>query len=244
MHPPAHPQIIVALDVASTAEACRLATVLRPVTHFVKVGLELFTAEGPDVVHKLNELECCVFLDLKLHDIPRTVERAVHCATRYGVTMLTIHASGGREMMQAAMTGAAHCPNPPAIIAVTTLTSLNQNNLTDLGISRALPDHTLYLARQAVECGVNGLVSSPNEVRMFRDALGDAPILVTPGIRPSGTDAGDQKRIATPAGAVDAGATFLVIGRPIVQAENPLAAASAIRDEMIQCAQTKCQPIP
>jgi orotidine-5'-phosphate decarboxylase len=170
---------------------------------------------------------------LNLHDSPRTVARAVTAAAQLGVSILTVHAGGGREMLKAAAQAARDAgPRAPRLVAVTTLTSLAENDLRELGVTRPLQEHTLALGELAISSGIDGLVCSPLEARAFRDRLGPAPILITPGIRPSGADVGDQKRIATPAMAVAAGATFLVVGRPILDAPDPAAAARAVLKEM------------
>jgi len=230
---PGKPEIIVALDVPS-AEAARTAvTSIGKAVSFYKVGLELFVAEGPAVVGFLKDAGKRVFLDLKLHDIPRTVARSISSCARHGCDMLTVHAGGGRDMLKAAAeAGAELGAKRPAIVAVTTLTSLNQNDLREMNISRPLHEHTMSLGEMAVSCGVDGLVCSAWEASDFRKRLGAKPLLVTPGIRPAGEAVGDQKRVATPAAAVQAGASCLVIGRPILDAPDPAAAATAIAAEI------------
>jgi orotidine-5'-phosphate decarboxylase len=223
-------ELIVALDVPSASAVPGVLSALSGNVDFFKVGLELFTAEGPSVLRTLEGRR--VFLDLKLHDIPRTVERAVSAAGRHGVDMLTVHSSGGREMLKAAVAAAGSCDAPPKIVAVTALTSLNQSDLHDIGVVRSIADQVLALGEMAIEAGVHGLVCSPLEAERFRTRLGPAPILVTPGIRPAGADAGDQKRIATPELAVRAGASYLVVGRPILEAPDPQAAALEILRQM------------
>jgi orotidine-5'-phosphate decarboxylase len=198
-----------------------------------KIGLELFCAEGPAIIQSVRSRKKSVFLDLKLHDIPRTVERAVKAAAQHGVEMLTIHSCGGRAMLRAAVDAARSSgAKPPKLIAVTALTSLDQKDLNDLGVSRTPAQQVLALADLALSCGVDGLVSSPQEVEILRGRFGPHPILVTPGIRLPGEDAGDQKRVATPAAAVKAGASFLVVGRPILESPDCAAAARAILKEL------------
>ncbi len=226
-------ELIIALDVPRTTDALAAVDALPPELGWYKIGLELFCAEGPAIVQAVRSRRKSVFLDLKLHDIPRTVERAVKSAAQHGVEMLTVHASGGRAMLRAAADAARSCgAKPPKIIAVTALTSLDQKDLGDLGISRTPAQQVLALADIALSCGVDGLVCSPQEVEVLRGRFGPHPLLVTPGIRLPGEDVGDQKRVATPAAAVRAGASFLVVGRPVLEAKDPAAAARAIVKEM------------
>jgi orotidine-5'-phosphate decarboxylase len=231
--PPQHPELIVALDVPSSDSIPRLVDALPPQITWYKIGLEIFTSEGPAALAFLKKRGKSVFLDLKLHDIPRTVARAVASASRLGVNLLTVHAGGGREMLKAAADSAREAgPSAPAVVAVTTLTSLNDKDLKEMGISRPLTEHTLALGEMAISAGIHGLVCSPLEATFFRKKLGQAPILVTPGIRPAGADAGDQKRIATPDAAIKAGANFLVVGRPILEAPDMNKAALMILNQM------------
>lgn len=226
-------ELIVALDVSAAAEAEAVVVRLGPSVGFYKIGLELFTAAGPEVVSRVKAHGKRVFLDLKLHDIPRTVERAVKACGALGVDLLTIHSSGGRAMIRAAADAAASCgATPPRIVAVTCLTSLDQNDLSDLGIGRAMAEQVAALGTLATSSGAHGIVCSPQEVAAMRQLLGAAALLVTPGVRPAGAAVGDQKRVATPAQAVRDGATHLVVGRPILDAPDPCAAALAIRAEM------------
>jgi len=226
-------ELIVALDVPAANLVPGVVRALPAEISLYKVGLELFTAEGPAIVKTLAEQGKRVFLDLKLHDIPRTVARAVTAAGQHRVAMLTVHAGGGRGMLKAAAEAARECgASAPRLLAVTTLTSLAAEDLADLGITRPLREHTLSLGELAVAAGIDGLVCSPLEAAEFRSRLGPKPLLVTPGIRPAGADAGDQKRIATPAAAVRAGADYLVVGRPILEAPDPRAAAEEILRQM------------
>ncbi len=222
-------EIIVALDVNTRAEAEALLNTIGDAVNFYKIGLELFTAEGPDIVRLVKSHGKQVFLDLKFHDIPRTVERAVSSGGKLGVNLMTIHSCGGREMIKAAAGAAAQFgTDAPKILAVTALTSLDQTDLTDLGITREMSAHVEAMGTLACSNGANGIVCSPKEVRRMREILGTNALLVTPGVRPAGADVGDQKRVATPEQAVADGSTHLVIGRPIVQVPDPRAAALAI----------------
>ena len=227
-------ELIVALDVSSRAEAEEKVRALGEAVDFYKVGLELFTAEGPDVVRAVKGLGKRVFLDLKLHDIPRTVERAVRSAGALGVDLLTIHAVGGKAMVRAAADAAASFgAHGPKVLAVTVLTSLDGADLADVGIVGRTPaEQVAALARFATGNGAHGLVCSPREVGALSRALRAGTLFVTPGVRPAGASVGDQKRVATPADAVRDGATHLVVGRPILGADDPAAAARAIRAEM------------
>jgi orotidine-5'-phosphate decarboxylase len=224
------PQLIVALDLAESRAIAPVVDSLSATVTWFKIGLELFCAEGPAALIPVMSHGRNVFLDLKLHDIPRTVERAVSAAARHGVQMLTVHASGGRAMLKAAADAAA--PHNLKLLAVTALTSLDQNDLMDLGIERSPADHVLKMAEIALDSGIPGIVCSAHEVRNIRSHFGDEPILVTPGIRLPTDSAGDQKRVGSPRGAVRDGSNFLVVGRPILEAHDPRAAAEAILREM------------
>lgn len=227
------PEIIVAVDVPAVTDVAPLLNKLPDQLTWYKVGLELFSAGGPDVLAPFLTRKKHIFLDLKLHDIPRTVANAVTSAAKLGVNLMTVHAVGGRAMLKAAAeAAAAFGPNRPRLVAVTTLTSLNQDDFADLGIQRTVADQALALTDLALSCGIDGVVTSVHEAPLLRRKFGAAPILVTPGIRPSGADVGDQKRVATPALAVEAGSTYLVIGRPIVEAPDPLKATQAIQAEI------------
>lgn len=226
-------ELIVALDVPTAREALAAMSRLPLEVTWCKVGLELFCAEGPSFLEALRARRKQIFLDLKLHDIPRTVERAVRAAAQHGVDMLTVHACGGRAMLRAAAEAAKSCGRtPPRLIAVTALTSLDQQDLADLGVHRTPAEQVVALADLALKAGINGLVCSPQELELLRGRFGPAPILVTPGIRPAGVDAGDQKRVATPSAAVRAGANYLVVGRPILEAPDPIKATRQILQEM------------
>jgi len=227
-------ELIVALDVNSRQEAVEKVKAIGDPVGFYKIGLELFTAEGPDVVKAVKDLGKKIFLDLKFHDIPRTVERAVKSGGRLGVDLMTIHSVGGKAMIRAAADAAAEFgESAPKILAVTVLTSLDQADLADIGIAGRTPaEQVAAMARFATENGAHGLVCSPKEVGALSKALKAGTLFVTPGVRPAGAAVGDQKRVATPAEAVRDGATHLVVGRPILAAEDPVAAACAIRAEM------------
>lgn len=228
-----HSEIIVALDIPSASLIAPAVSGLPKEITFFKVGLELFIAEGHKSLEWLQEHEMNIFLDLKLHDIPRTVANAVSSAGKFSARLLTVHSCGGSAMLRAAAEASYEFgENRPKIIAVTTLTSLNQADLTDIGVTRQLRDNSLRLAELALKSGADGLVCSPLETAEFRREFGEKPIIVTPGVRPAGADVGDQKRVATPADAVKAGANYLVIGRPILQAADPAEAARSIIMEM------------
>ena len=225
--------IIVALDLPSPQKALKLAEELAPLVGAFKVGKQLFVSGGPDIVRKLRVTGAKVFLDLKLHDIPNTVAKAVIAATDLGVQMTTVHASGGTEMLAAAE-NASHeqaamlRAEAPLVLGVTVLTSMDDNNLAELGITGSVQEQVLRLAKLATGAGLRGLVCSPREIEMLRAELGGAVQLVTPGIRPEWSQANDQKRTMTPAEAIQAGANWLVIGRPITGAADPKAAAIGI----------------
>ena len=224
-------ELIVALDVPN-AEA--MEEKLQKMPDFIewyKVGLELFCAEGPAVLEPLKKRNKKIFLDLKLHDIPRTVGNAVKTAAEHGVNLMTVHAIGGRAMLEEAAKAAAECANPPKLVAVTTLTSLSQADFSDLGIERTVAQQAVELGRLAIASGIDGMVTSAHEAHALRTAFPDA-LLVVPGIRMPEGDVGDQKRVATPSFAVEQGATHLVIGRPIPQAADPAAAATAMLNAM------------
>ena len=228
-------KVLVALDVASKAEAVRLADALRGSVGGFKVGSRLFTAEGPSLVRALVESGDRVFLDLKFHDIPNTVATAVAAATDLGVWMVNVHASGGTGMMRAAREAAHEAAAkrngaPPQVIAVTVLTSMNQASLRETGIVIDLLDQVLRLAELTKEAGLDGVVASPRETHAIRTRCGTEFTIVTPGIRGGSASASkdDQERTMTPAAALDAGASYLVVGRPIIEAADPVAAARAI----------------
>ena len=226
------PRIIVALDFARQEPALALVERLDPRRCRLKVGKELFTRCGPALVERLCGLGFQVFLDLKFHDIPNTVAAACAAAADLGVWMTNLHASGGRRMMEAAREALAQRANPPLLIAVTVLTSLDASDLEAIGCPGEPRQRVLGLATLARDAGLDGVVCSPQEAAPVRAALGPGFRLVTPGVRPAGAAVGDQKRVMTPAEARAAGADYLVIGRPITAAADPLAALAMIEQEL------------
>jgi len=225
--------ILVALDVPTAEQALALVRELAPVVGGFKVGSELFTAAGPDLVRSIRATGTSVFLDLKFHDIPHTVSRAVAAAVRLDVQMLTVHTSGGLAMLQAAEQSAQHTASQtgrtaPLVLGVTVLTSLDGAALAEVGCDDHVGRQVERLASLAVRAGLRGLVCSPLEVAGLRQVLPPRMQLVTPGIRPEGSDPGDQRRTLTPAEALEAGADWLVIGRPITASPNPREAAEKI----------------
>jgi orotidine-5'-phosphate decarboxylase len=223
-----HERICAALDVPDPLSAARLASQLAGHVGMFKVGLELFVAHGPSAVEAVRGFGLPIFLDLKLHDIPQTVEGAARGVSKLGVQFVTAHASGGAEMIAAAKRGLA--ASGTKLLAVTALTSLGPAELDAIGLSR---DAVARLAKLAVDAGADGLVCSPQEVASLRALVGPRPLLVVPGIRPAGSAADDQRRTGTPAEAVRAGATYLVVGRPLRDARDPAAAADAIAAELV-----------
>jgi len=232
------PRIIAALDVEDRASALELVQALRGRIDYFKVGSRLFTALGPPFIEEIRKEGAEVFLDLKFHDIPATVAGAVRMACRLGVSMMTIHTTGGREMMKAAAEEAEKFAGEgsggkPVLVGVTVLTSLTRDDLESIGpVKGDLNDVVMRLAAKAAEAGLDGVVCSAQEAAGIRAAMGEEFIIGTPGIRPAGSEAGDQKRVVTPAMAAKAGSDFLVIGRPIYQAQSPAEAADAIIAEL------------
>ncbi|QDQ28162.1 orotidine-5'-phosphate decarboxylase [Chitinimonas arctica] len=224
----ADPKIIVALDYQQAEPALAFADRVNPALCRLKVGKELFTAAGPQLVEKLVAKGFDVFLDLKFHDIPNTVAQAVRSAARLGVWMVNVHASGGSKMMRAARDAIDGEANRPLLIAVTVLTSMSGEDLAELGMPEPAVQVPL-LARLALDCDMDGVVCSAQEASVLKKLCGADFKLVTPGIRPAGSAAGDQSRIMTPEAAVAAGADYLVIGRPITQSDDPLATLQAIQ---------------
>jgi len=228
----ARQRLIVALDVPDAGAASVLLDRLDDTCSWFKVGLELFIAAGPAVLDPILRRGHRIFLDLKLHDIPNTVAGAVRSAASLGVDMLTLHAAGGPAVLSAAREALAGTSHPPELLAVTVLTSLDAAQLGAIGIGRSPADQVELLARMGLAAGIRGFVCSPQEVGALRALTGPTGTLVIPGIRPAGGSLGDQKRIATPAQALQMGASFLVVGRPITQAPDPAKAAEAILEEM------------
>ena len=232
MKPSPRDRLIIALDVGSRAEAISLALTLAPFAGWMKIGLQLFTAEGPDLVRAIRETGTNVFLDLKLHDIPNTVARAVDSVAGLNVQMLSLHLSGGDEMLRAAVAAA---PENLLLLGVTVLTSVNSETLREIGIAEDVSQQVIRLAKIGADCGIGGIVASAQEIGALRKTVGQNVKLVIPGIRPRGSDEHDQKRIMTPADAIAAGADYLVIGRPITAAPDPVIAATKILEEMESC---------
>ena len=230
---PAKDKLIVALDVETPIKALDLVKELRGVAGMFKVGSQLFTAAGPQIVRDIIALDSKVFLDLKFHDIPHQVAGAARSAAELGVSLFTIHASGGSEMMRRAVDAVAEVGNQTAVLAISVLTSIDANILAQIGISSTPSESVLRLVKLAESAGVDGVVASPQEIKSIRDAISNPNFLVvTPGIRPAQSDSADQKRVATPATAISAGASYLVVGRPISGVRAPVAAAQQIVTEM------------
>lgn len=228
--------IIVALDNPSTAQALDLAHRLSPSLCRLKVGKELFTRSGPGLVEDLHRLGFEVFLDLKFHDIPNTVAGAVRAAADLGVWMVNVHASGGSRMMSAALEAIAGMAQRPILIGVTVLTSMSAQDLLEVGCGVSPEEQVMRLAALAADSGLDGVVCSALEATALRSAHGANFCLVTPGIRLAGDDSSDQRRVATPAAARAAGSDYLVIGRPITAAADPLAALQRVREQLLLCA--------
>jgi orotidine-5'-phosphate decarboxylase len=225
-------RLIVALDVPDAKSAHKLVDELDGSCSWFKVGLELFVAAGPAVLEPLLKRGCNIFLDLKFHDIPNTVAGAVRSAATLGVQMMTIHAAGGPAMLAAARDALEGIQNPPQLLAVTVLTSMDEAQTSAVGVGRTPAEQVELLAKMGLDTGIRGFVCSPQEVGKLRAITGPQGVLVVPGIRPAGGAAGDQRRVATPADALCAGASYLVVGRPITQAADPKKAAEAILEEM------------
>lgn len=231
-------RLIVALDAPSLREARELADLVAPEAGMIKVGLELFVEAGRDAVALGERVALPVFLDLKLHDIPETVERAVARACALGAALLTVHASGGPAMLARAAERAAKEATGLTLVAVTVLTSLDREDLQKMGVSATPADHAVALAELAWSAGVRAFVCSPHEASGLRAALGDAATIVTPGVRVA-SSGDDQKRVATPRAAIEAGADAVVVGRPIRDASDPRAAAKAIASELDEAVRGK-----
>ena len=226
------PRVIVALDFPDAAKALALAARLEPAACRLKIGKELFTAAGPGIIEKLRGAGFGIFLDLKYHDIPNTVAAACTVAADLGVWMINVHALGGRAMMAAAGEALARRSSRPKLVAVTLLTSMDEAEMRDVGIAGSPRETVVRLARLAQSCGLDGVVCSAQEARDLRQRCGPDFLLVTPGIRPAGSRANDQRRVATPREALADGADYLVIGRPITHAPDPLAALRDIGAEI------------
>jgi orotidine-5'-phosphate decarboxylase len=227
-------RLILALDVPDAASAAELVARLDGQCKWFKVGLELFVAAGPSVLKPLLKRGHSIFLDLKFHDIPNTVAGAVRSAASLGVRMLNVHAGGGPAMLEAARAALDGLPDSPELLAVTVLTSMDSTQVVAVGLERSPSQQVELLARMSLAAGIRGFVCSPQEVASLRALTGHEGVLVTPGIRPAGSETGDQKRIATPAEALRQGASYLVVGRPITKAPDPAAATEAILREMAE----------
>ncbi len=225
-------KLIVALDVRSLDEAKEMIRKLSPDVRIFKVGMGLFTLCGPDAVALVHDNGARVFLDLKFHDIPNTVAHAVRSAAKLGVFMVNIHALGGSEMMMKAVEAARESEKRPKLLGVTVLTSMDQSAIGEVGIERKIEEEVVSLARLGKESGLEGVVASPNETGLIIKNLGNDLIIVTPGIRPTGAEKNDQKRVMTPKDAIMAGADYIVVGRPITETKDPLGAAKKIIKEM------------
>ncbi len=225
-------KVLVALDFASRQAALDFTKKLDPLLCRLKVGKELFAVAGPEFVSELIQRKFDVFLDLKYHDIPNTVAKAIQAAARLGVWMVNVHALGGRKMMEAAHRALADCEHKPLLIAVTILTSMEQSDLAEIGLQGTPKENVLRLATLAQSSGMDGVVCSAQEVALLRQTLGNDFCLVTPGIRPKGSLHDDQKRIMTPEQAITSGSSYLVIGRPITQSEDPLATLKSINADL------------
>jgi len=222
-------KIIVALDVATTKEALRLISLLSDDVGLFKIGLQSYTAQGPALLRPISLLGPRVFLDLKLHDIPNTVGKAVEAAGELGVRMLTVHLSGGSEMIRAATAARA---SDMLLLGVTVLTSATEQTLREIGITDAVEDQVLWLARLGAEAGIDGVVASPREIKPLRLEFGDRIKIAVQGIRPSWAEPGDQKRFMTPRQAIEAGADYIGIGRPITAHSQPREAVAKILGEL------------
>jgi orotidine-5'-phosphate decarboxylase len=227
-------RLIVALDVSRASQAAELVNRLERNCRWFKVGMELFTAAGPAAIEPLVSRGHSVFLDLKYCDIPNTVAGAVRSAAGLGVRLVTVHAAGGPAMLEAARNELEKLANPPQLLAVTVLTSMDAKQIGAVGIPRSPGEQVELLARMALDAGITGFVCSPQEVAKLRELAGPEAVLVIPGIRPSGAQVGDQKRVATPAEALGNGASYLVVGRPITHAADPAEAADAVLREMAE----------
>ncbi len=225
-------RLIVALDVSTARQAQAIVSAVGMPAPMFKVGKQLFTAEGPAVVRELVASGRKVFLDLKFHDIPNTVAAAVREAAKLNVSMLTVHAAGGRQMLKAAAEAAAQSPSRPLVLGVTVLTSMSEQDLAETGVSGTIETQVLRLASLALRAGCGGIVASPLETSLLRRELGAGFAIVTPGVRPAGEDKADQARVMTPRQAIEAGATHIVVGRPITAAADPAAAARKIYEEL------------
>jgi len=230
MSRPAKEKIIVAVDAPDSASALALIKPLAPEGCLFKIGLQLFTAVGPSIVKEIQSLGARVFLDLKFHDIPNTAREAVHSAVALGVDMTTIHLAGGPAMVSEAVKAAEG--SKTLVLGVTVLTSMDDETLDIVGVPRPAADQVLHLAEMGAHCSLRGVVASPHEITPLREEFGHGLVIVTPGVRPAGSDKGDQRRVMTPGEAIRCGADYLVIGRPITAAPSPREAFLQIAEEM------------
>ena len=224
--------LILALDIETREEALEILDHLGDSIEWVKIGLQLFTAYGPDFVREIAERNYRIFLDLKLHDIPNTVAKAVRSIAQLPVELLSLHAAGGPEMIEWANQVRLEHSQQLRLLAVTVLTSMSSEQLQALNVKVSAEEQVLHLAKKSLEAGAQGLVCSPLELPALRDQFGSDPLIVTPGIRPQGRDINEQKRVMTPSAAAQAGSNYIVVGRPILQANNPALAAINIRAEL------------
>lgn len=228
------PKVVIALDFANAAQVLQFIAPLDPRSCRLKVGKELFTAAGPQLVEQIIARGFEVFLDLKFHDIPNTCAKALTAAADLGVWMVNVHASGGRRMMEAAREAVDKAHQQPLLIAVTVLTSMEIADLREIGVAAATPlEQVVRLAHLAHDCGMDGLVCSAQETQQLRREFGEQFCLVTPGIRPLGAEKGDQRRVVTPKEALAMGSSYLVIGRPITQSPDPVATLEAINCDLV-----------
>ena len=230
MPPQAKEKIIIAVDAPDAASAMKIVTPLAGEGCLFKIGLQLFTAEGPSIVSRIRDLGARIFLDLKFHDIPNTAREAMASAVALGVDMATIHLAGGPAMVAAAVNAAEG--SPTLVLGVTVLTSMDDASLESIGVPHSAENQVLRLADMGSQCGLRGVVASPREIAPLRKKFGSALVIVTPGVRPAGSDVGDQKRVMTPSMAVAHGADYLVIGRPVTGAPVPRDAFLRIVEEI------------
>jgi orotidine-5'-phosphate decarboxylase len=231
-------RLIVALDVPGREAALAAVDRLSGHAGYFKIGLELFTREGPRLVEEIRDRGEKIFLDLKLHDIPNTVRGAIRSACKLGIDMITVHASGGAAMLEAACEEAQSADSPPLVLAVTALTSLSEEDMLRFGVNGSMEQWVERLAQTACDAGIRGIVASAKELPMLRSRMDAKLQLVIPGIRPAGSERQDQSRTATPFEAINAGANYIVVGRPIMKADNPVAAADAIVEEIRRALQS------
>ena len=225
-------ELILALDCEDRKSALDLIKPLQGHLKWVKIGLQMFTAYGLPFVNEIKSMGYNVFLDLKLHDIPNTVAKAILSLSSASIDLLTIHASGGSEMCAYAVKARDESNPNLKLLAVTVLTSMNQQQMEALNVNKPVQDHVLDLAKISVDANVDGIVSSTHELKLLRETLGNDPLIVTPGIRPKGTDLNEQKRVMTPSDAKELGADYIVVGRPIYKSEDPLESVKSILEDI------------